>query len=347
MTMTTIYCPHCDKEITLVASAPIEPIEPIEPGGHALVFGELTMTGHGGVALDGIGPGATIAAGNDADHWQIDSNGIITPSPAGEGHLVGPYDLTVLATEAEYTVTITIEPDTYDVSTIEELLRVLPQGVPPDFISGKTVMLRPGQFGDPDSATLTLLQKVFADPANPLTITSREPHTLWIDETEIVREFGNPGILPRMRLLRCSGITFKGIGWHHNFYPGATTSATMVMLSLELDGIVFDGCNIYCQEGVTTDKNINAIGGDGNTNKTTRNVVIRNCAIHDARSLINSMTPGMIVEGNYLYNAHVDFAHLSPLASGARIRWNVFYRGTVPGSGFPPGFPAGHRGRPQ
>ena len=327
--MSITHCPYCDKAIAVLL------LVTDEPNDHALVFGELTKAGHGGMALDGISPGATIEAGDEAGHWQINDDGIITPSPAGEGHLVGPYELTV----AERQVTITIESATYDAATIEELLAVLPQNAPPASISGKTIMLRPGQFGDPDSPTLTLLQKVCADPANPLTITSREPHTLWVDETEIVRDLGNPGILPKMRILRCSGIVFKGIGWHHNFYPGAKTSENMVLLSLELDGIVFDGCNMYCQEGLEgSDQNINVIGADGNANETTRNVIIRNCAIHDARSLLNAVTPGMIVEGNYLYNAHVDFCHISSLSSGCRIKWNVFYRGTVPGSGFHPDF---------
>ena len=304
-----------------------------------LPFGQLTKAGHGGIKLVA---GATIAAGNEVGHWQISAEGIISPTPAGEGNLAGPYTLTIPVGEADpavdIIVTIAIEPDTYDVATMAELKAVLPKNVSSALINGKTIMLRPGQFGDPNSSTLQFLEGVKANTATPLTITSRERHELWVGGTAIQRKLGNPGILPRLRILRCSGIRFIGIGFHHNRYPGATNSTNMVMLSLELDSIVFGHCNFWCQEGIEGEDNINCIGADGNANETTRDVIVRNCAIHDARSLINAMTPGMIVEGNYLYNAHVDFCHISPLASGARIRWNVFYRGTLDGSKYHPDF---------
>lgn len=116
----------------------------------AMSFGRLTLAGAGGTALVNTGGGsissASIDSGTDADHWQVSSSGVFSPSATGvsEG-LSASYTLGVTYTNSEgsdsATLTINTEANTYSAAT-GNLAAILALGS--GTIDGKTVKGRPG-----------------------------------------------------------------------------------------------------------------------------------------------------------------------------------------------------------
>jgi len=84
--VVTVSATNSGGTVTAAFQITIENLVVVEG---AIPFGALTPAGAGGVPV----PGASITGGDLAGHWQI-SNGILSPSAAGQGALDGVYNLT-------------------------------------------------------------------------------------------------------------------------------------------------------------------------------------------------------------------------------------------------------------
>lgn len=106
------------------------------PNAVNATFGNLTIAGHGGVAVTGT----SISSGDASGHWTI-TGGFIVPSAAGDtANLnLGPYALVL---DNGQQVNITIAADEWDVRQTSEWDTVITQATAT--LSGKKIAIRPG-----------------------------------------------------------------------------------------------------------------------------------------------------------------------------------------------------------
>jgi hypothetical protein len=121
-------------------------------GNQTLEFGRLTLASAGDIGVVNTGDtivSASIDSGTNANHWQVSSAGVFTPSATGvAAGLSASYALTCTFNSTTGTdqaiITINTEADTYSVSSNAEITAVL--AISTATVAGKTIKLRPGTY---------------------------------------------------------------------------------------------------------------------------------------------------------------------------------------------------------
>jgi hypothetical protein len=118
-----------------------------------IVFGALTLAGAGSIAPTATGgdiTGASITSGNDAGHWQIASNGVITPTATGDSANLnqGPYALTISFNGGEDTavVTVNVVSGAYSVAAASEYSSALTD-IDTASAGTRSILFRAGSYG--------------------------------------------------------------------------------------------------------------------------------------------------------------------------------------------------------
>lgn len=317
----------------------------------ALSFGRLTLASAGGAAPENAGSAitsATIDSGTDADHWQVSSAGVFSPSATGvsEG-LSASYTLgcTFSGAAGSDTATITINTiaNAYSFASAAEFTAIIAIGVAT--LAGKTAYGRPGDYVWVDA---NWANKAYG---SQFTVTSHDTSRGSAPAWDSLRAGSllRPArfILGTSTIDRPKNLRFSHLEFYAPYTIGVTTNNTGALeVSGEADGWVIEDCEWYgnlsaivASVGIENIDNyiiwkglilMNASG----TKIGAGGLTIQRNVFHDASRLIfvghDTWTTGdatlgtLLVDKNEWYNWHVDAITPVGNVSGASfIRNNI------------------------
>jgi hypothetical protein len=276
-------------------------------------FGNLTIAGHGGVAVTGT----TISSGDASGHWTI-TGGYIVPSAAGDtANLnLGPYALVL---DNGQQVNITIAANEWDVRQTSEWGTVIAQATAT--LSAKKIAIRPGATitTGVDGAAARLRRADFGG----LEIYCRDT-TTYADVDKFLLRGTRNVTFRRLRTTAVAEIKFNLTGEAAN----------------NLAGITIDQCHI---RGATGDPNgnyaistnypnngINLIRSSASNDNAVGNVTITNNLIEWSNSAIvlkvsNSAAAVGTITGNRIQYYYSDAITLSPPGNATETGYVVTY----------------------
>lgn len=290
-----------------------------------LTFGALTLEDAGGVAPTNTGgsiTSASIDSGDASGHFQIATDGTITPTAAGEAAgLSGPYTLGCTFTNSAgsdtATITVNTEADTYSVTPETDGLETEFDAALDAITStgGKTVKFRPGTHlvpRDPNAFS----SRAFAAE---VVITSHDT------DNQVILDCIESGASSGVKWRGAENIKLYKLKVKGDFVAADhTTDSKVITLSGDVDGLVIDECELYSNIlDVGFGDHLRLIDGEGITNFTGSGFTLKNSTLHGAARLL-ILTSGagtVLIENNEFYNFGFDgivFGSLSDLT----IRWN-------------------------
>jgi peptidoglycan hydrolase-like protein with peptidoglycan-binding domain len=203
-----------------------------------LEFGTLTLAGTGAAAPSITGNpsvmSAAIISGNGSGHWQISSNGMLTPTSAGQTAQLNqaPYLLGIaLGTSSGTTtvnVNITTRSNTYTAATTSDITSLLGLNEGTQ-LSGKTIEVRSGYY---DTSAYNFYDH-FSGLTSPLTITAADTSNVpeidhWAFAAPTTTPIGN--------------VTFTHIHFYRpqlNFTSGEGAAVALVVMSGNVQNLTF------------------------------------------------------------------------------------------------------------
>lgn len=305
-------------------SAPTAPAVANQP----LAFGALTNSAAGGIAPTNTGgaiTSASIDSGDASSHWQISSSGAITPTAAGDTADLsgGPYSLGCTFTNADgsdtATITVSIEADTYSVTT-GELPAVIALGSAT--IDGKTVKGRPNAVISSNAAPTFYTFGVALNFSTGLTVTSYDT--------------ANPCIMRRTEWKHIGLITYDNVVFFDVWNAADTFGATFLLgYSNNPSGrsaLSFNECTIFHDTNMATqdyaggnEETLGLFAGSvGLTN--TPDLTMTNCTLYNCMRAVTGEFRNFTFTGNQIHDVWSDALTmtLSTNIGKHKVNYNTF-----------------------
>lgn len=314
------------------------PAAPIVVEDQAMTFGALTLEGAGGIAPTATRTiaSATIDSGDTSGHWQIASDGTLSPSAVGAGALSGPYTLDCTLTDssgntATPTLTVTAEADTYSIADETELAAVIALGVAT--VSGKTVKGRGGDYG---WINTTLNNRAFTALTTLASHDNANRLRFVLDRSIHVGELRAPTNLRWYQIDLY--IPFDPDNAAHNANGAGCT------LKDNINNFIVDDCDLYSNlKELVVARGYPSVdwtwrglfGMEGNT-RVTGLYRIANSRVHGCRRLLN--VPGgpsstFEFERNEVYDVGVDGMVVSMQQNNLKVNFNDFHSPLIGSAG--------------
>lgn len=274
------------------------------PAAVNTTFGNLTIAGHGGVAVSGT----SISSGDASGHWTI-TGGYIVPSAAGDtANLnLGPYALVL---DNGQQVNITIASNEWDVRQTSEWDTVIVQATAT--LSGKKIAIRPG-------ATITTgvdgtAARLRRADYGGLEIYCRDTTTYADIDSFSLRGTRNV-TFRRLRTTADATIKFNIIGETANNAAGITID------QCHIRGATGDPFGNYSTSTNYPNNGINLIRSSSSADNSVGNITVSNNLIEWCNSAIvlkvsTAGTPTGTVTGNRIRYYYSDGVTLSAAGSG-------------------------------
>lgn len=273
-------------------------------------FGRLTLAGEGGIPVTAT----TITSGDSSGHWQI-VGGVLSPTAAAvsAGYGQAPYSLRLNdGTE----LTITCPDNVRHVATIDEINQAGAETNNGGPMSGKTVRIRPGSYGQ------------WAQTGNFLNVPQR-----------VTFEAADPNNRPIIRNIRIIGqqntnignVTLRNLRFirpldplNHSFI-GPSVSGGYAVVVISGDNVRVENCEVTTDMQIGRDSGGQLIEQMPGILANGSNIELIGNDIHHISIGLQFNIDGGLVEGNRVHDFYSDGVRLGGKTHDCAFRNNYIY----------------------